>query len=158
MLQPTSPKNFCWYKPVGSFHLTSYLSLLFIHLYPNLLFPGFLWQHTLLIPMLPPWILVFSLIFKFFILYLFLRVWSLVLLPTTLLDKSSVIPRAAVGNSQSSIPTTPPFVLPVVPVSGNSFTIHWATQVGNTSCFGSFLSLTPPHPTNWWPDSVVPIS
>lgn len=125
------------------------LNLLFVTIVYSLilrnpLFTGFLWQHTFLIPMLPPWILVFSLIFKFFILYLFLRVWSL-----ALFDKSSVIPRATVGSSQSSLPAAPtPFVLPVVPVSGNSFTARWATLVGNTSCFGSFLSLISQNPTD----------
>lgn len=59
-----------------------------------------------LIPILPPWILLFSLIFKL----LFLKVWSLVLFSTTLLDKSSIIPRVTVSNSQASLPTTPHFL------------------------------------------------
>lgn len=131
---------------MDSFHLTSYFTLLFIHSYlethTSLEFP---WQHALLISMLPPWILLFSLIFKFFNLYLFLRVWSSLLFSTALLDKSSIIPKAIVISSQSSFSYHPtPSVLPV----SLSFIIHWVAHVGNIRCFDSFLSLFPPYPND----------
>ena len=123
---------------MDSFHLTSYFTLLFIHSYlethTSLEFP---WQHALLISMLPPWILLFSLIFKFSNLYLFLRVWSSLLFSIALLDKSSIIPKAIVISSQSSFSYHPtPYVLPVF----LSFIIHWVAHVGN------ILALIPSSP------------
>lgn len=97
MLQTKSSEKFCCHEPVDS-----YFSLIL----RNPLFTWFPWQHPLPIPILPPWILLFSLIFKL----LFLKVWSLVLFSTTLLDKSSIIPRVTVSNSQASLPTTPHFL------------------------------------------------
>lgn len=77
------------------------------------LFPWFPWQRTLLISMLPPWIFLFSLILKFFILSLLLRVWTLFLFSPTLFDKSLIIPLAIVSNSRSSLLHPKPSLLPV---------------------------------------------
>lgn len=102
-------RNFCRHKPMDSFHLTSYFSLLFIQLNSETHSSLGFYDNT---PSWFPreflgWLLLFSVIFKCFILHLFLRVWPLVLFCTTHLGKSSTIPMATVRNSQSSLFPTP---------------------------------------------------